>query len=134
MSPFRDETYQCPTCKVALRPHQRRLVCDTCQGMQMSIDDLRGAVEDLTSAKVELTFRDGAPASACPQCKAAMFATQVELRWDDQTATSEVVLARCTEHGPWLAGTQLAELFTAVERRMHRRLDDQGTMNRRWNP
>ena len=80
-----------------------RLVSDTCEGIMLSIDDLRGAIAELTGLEPTFSYRDETPGKRlCPHCQASMTTTQLTIELDGvKPAKPDPVLDRCATHGLW---------------------------------
>jgi Zn-finger nucleic acid-binding protein len=96
-----------------MRPFDRRLVCDRCEGMFIEVDDFADAV----GAMEPIDVRDEGPAArACPCCRKPMRACQLaigKLELDE-------VLAYCPDHGLWFGDGALADVLARIERNHHR--------------
>jgi hypothetical protein len=128
---YRDQHFTCPLCKTGLRPFAARFVCDTCTRMQLPDADLKRAIEDLTGATVKLEWHTGAATThACPQCAQPLSTMRFTIDVVDQYFVDpQLDVERCSEHGVWLNSKLLADVFTSVERRVHK---GQPTEARRW--
>jgi Zn-finger nucleic acid-binding protein len=113
VDPFRTAPLPCPVCHTGLREFGRRLVCDSCGGMQLDIDDFGAntdAVEDVRLVD------DGTTTLVCPRCLAQMRGGFVQVagrRFDHQ-------VAHCERDGMWISAEALEDIFTRVGRNMHR--------------
>ncbi|HUJ56939.1 MAG TPA: hypothetical protein VLX92_00445 [Kofleriaceae bacterium] len=130
--PFRDPEYICPSCHAPLRGYLARLVCDACGGMQLTEADFRRALEELAITPLELRWHGGARGRRCPQCQVRMDHGGLEVALPDTVVRPDVAIARCLVHGPWFPGGQLAGVFTALERRLHKGQPADGLPRRRW--
>ena len=120
LAPYRDQTFQCPSCETPLRPFQQRWVCDTCNGMQLQLPDLKRSIEDLTCATTDLHWKGETVGRGCPRCTTPMTMSTLEIQWDDYRISSQHGYARCADHGPWFDGQELAGLLLLVERRVNK--------------
>src|SRR5688572_32152078 len=95
--PYQDLSLRCPACPAtALREFHSRLCCDSCEGIQLSIDELSRAIHDLTSFEPTYTFVDPEPGSRlCPRCGAAMTTCRLHVTLDGKLAKSRPKLDRC---------------------------------------
>lgn len=113
--PYRDRRLTCPACGATLREFRTRQVCDACDGMLLTLPDLAAAVHDLTSIEPTFEFRDEAPGKrACPDCAAPMSTCKLRIVLDTELADPKPALDRCTEHGLWFDGEELAGVFQKV--------------------
>jgi hypothetical protein len=113
--PYRDQQLSCPACKATLREYQSRQVCDGCDGMLLALPDLAHAIHDLTSITPTFEYRDEQPGKrGCPKCSATMTTCKLRVVLDTELAEPKPVLDRCTEHGLWFDGEELAGVFEKV--------------------
>jgi hypothetical protein len=119
-TPYRDQTVQCPSCKSPLRAFQTRWVCDSCNGMQLELTDLKRSLEDLTCAATELHWNGDAAGRGCPRCTVPMVTSTLDVQWDDYRISSQQGYPRCAEHGAWFDDQELAQLLLLVERRVNK--------------
>jgi len=93
--------------EVAMREIGSRLVCDSCGGMYVTVDEFTnvlGAGED------PKFIDDGAGALDCPRCAQAMRACRLEVG----TVELDAPLARCERDGVWFPGGALEAIFAKV--------------------
>jgi hypothetical protein len=113
--PYRDQRLTCPACKATLREFRGRQVCDGCDGMLLTLADLGGAIHDLTSITPTFEYRDEKRGErGCPHCGGAMTTCKLRIVLDTELADPKPVLDRCTEHGIWFDGEELAGVFEKV--------------------
>lgn len=115
--PYREPEhgYRCPACGEALREFQGRLVCDACEGMFLSLDDLGLAIQEMTSVLPVFELDHEAPGKrACPRCRAQMTTLKLRLILEDETFKPTPELDRCAVHGLWFDGKELAKVFEKV--------------------
>jgi hypothetical protein len=131
---YRDQHFTCPRCKTGLRPFAARLVCDTCTRMQLPDADFKRSIEDLTGATVKLDWQAGiTTAHPCPQCTQPLGEQRFTIDVVDQYIVDpQLDVERCSEHGVWIAAKLLADVFTTVERRVHKGRASNGLPTRRW--
>lgn len=122
--PYRITTNTCPSCSAPLREFAKRLVCDQCEGMMLSLADFTSACEDVASGTpLALAFRDASgderrtppepTETPCPRCGGALVACKVTLAKKDLTAT----FLRCERDGLWCGPGVLTGVFAIVGRR-----------------
>jgi len=113
--PYRDPDRPCPTCAKPLRMYQTRLVCDVCNGIMVTLDDLASAVHDLTSLVPRFGWKSEQPGTrACPLCGTTMTACKLIVEIDGAHEHPKPVLARCDTHGLWFDHEELAMVFEKV--------------------
>lgn len=118
--PYRDRELSCPACQQVLRAYQNRLVCDACNGIMVSTDDLAGAIEDLTSVVPQFAWDHEKPSKrACPQCSSAMTVCHIVLDIEGQILHPKPELDRCEAHGVWFDGEELAKVLEKVAGKGH---------------
>lgn len=124
-SPFRDETFRCPACpESGLRTFATRLICDACQGMFVTRDDLVTQIGDLAGVVPELEFfKDKASERGCPRCTQAMIESRLRIRFPviEEDPKTPPRLDRCDAHGIWFDTDELAAVFEVVSRVAGRR-------------
>lgn len=93
-----------------------QLVCDTCGGVMLSIDDLRGAIEELTGLQPTLSYRNEAPGKRlCPHCATAMMTAKLAIEIEGTKPVKPApVLDRCATHGLWFDDSELALVLEPV--------------------
>src|SRR5512133_1538945 len=110
--PYRDPELPCPACTKPLRAYQNELVCDACNGIMVSVADLSGAIEDLTSVVPELAWDREKPSQRkCPQCRGAMVVCKIVLELEGETLHPKPELDRCEVHGVWFDREELAKVL-----------------------
>ncbi len=110
---FRDAAFKCLTCPDApLREHGRRLVCDTCGGMQIDAADLQETIGGAGTGEVS-TFDAGERAGACPRCTTPLRGLRLQIG----TLLVTDAYPGCAQHGVWLTGAQLPALLEWIEKR-----------------
>lgn len=118
--PYRDPQLKCPACKATLRAFQTRQVCDACNGIMMSIEDLAQGVHDLTSIVPTFEYKDEQPgARLCPHCSTAMLQCKLRIVLEDEVEKPRPDLDRCTAHGIWFDHEELAKVFEKVTGKGH---------------
>jgi len=111
----------CPACQSELRVFETRLACDRCQGAMVPIEDLRLAIQQLTSIAPALELVDEEAGSrACPWCAQAMTRLKIRVVLEDEVAKPRPELDRCAEHGIWFDGEELAKVFEKSLAKIHR--------------
>jgi Zn-finger nucleic acid-binding protein len=116
MEPYRDAHRACPRCNGELRVFRDRLVCDTCGGMMLSVDDLRGAIAELTGVEPTLSYRNESHGKRlCPHCATPMMTAKLTLEIEGaKPAKPNVELDRCATHGLWFDDAELALVLEPV--------------------
>ena len=116
MEPYRDAHHICPHCNGELRTFRDRLVCDACEGLMMSIDDLRGAIAELTGLEPTFAYREEAPGKrACPRCKTLMTTAKLTIGLEGaRPAKPDPELDICASHGLWFDESELARVLEPV--------------------
>lgn len=118
--PYRDPERPCPACDQPLRAYHQRLVCDACNGIMVSVEDLSGAIEDLTSVTPTFAWDHEKPSSRkCPQCRAPMVGCRVVLEIEGEVAHPRPELDRCAAHGVWFDREELAKVLEKVAGKGH---------------
>jgi Zn-finger nucleic acid-binding protein len=106
--PYRSIGYACPICReVAMREVGPRLVCDSCGGMLIAIDDFTDVAH---AGEVPKFIDDGASALECPRCAAVMRGCRLEV----SALAFEHALGRCERHGVWFPGGALFDIFAKI--------------------
>jgi Zn-finger nucleic acid-binding protein len=116
MDPYRDAHRNCPCCNGELRTFQDRQVCDACEGLMLSIDDLSGAIAELTGLPPTLSYRDEAPGKRpCPHCSAPMTTTKLTIEIEgSRPAKPDAEVDRCVAHGLWFDKDELASVLAPI--------------------
>jgi Zn-finger nucleic acid-binding protein len=116
MEPFRDAHRNCPACNATLRAFRDRLVCDTCGGVMLSLDDLKGAVAELTGLEPTITYRKEAQGKRlCPHCQTAMTTAKLVLELEGaKPVKPDPELDCCGAHGLWFDESELAIVLEPV--------------------
>lgn len=116
MDPYRDAHHTCPGCNAKLREFRDRLVCDTCGGVMLAIDDLRNAIAELTGLEPTVSYRDERPGKRiCPHCATAMTTARLTLELEGaKPAKPKTELDRCATHGLWFDELELALVLEPV--------------------
>jgi Zn-finger nucleic acid-binding protein len=96
-----------------MRAFGRRLVCDQCGGMQITLDDLAHAI----GLGEVVTTDGGQGVRPCPRCEREMITTQLRV----SKYPIKDAVERCPSDGIWLDGGMLAKLLTVLERKTHGR-------------
>jgi len=118
--PYRDPTLKCPACDATLRAFLTRQVCDGCDGMLLTLEDLAGGIHDLTSITPTFAYRDEQPgARCCPHCRTAMTRCRLVLTLEEGTEKPRPELDRCPAHGIWFDAEELAKVFEKVAGKGH---------------
>ncbi len=116
-----DLALRCPACKEAppLRSFQTRLVCDTCEGMMLALEDLSRAIDELVQMVPTFEVIDQKPGTRrCPRCEQAMTTCHLRVVLMEEVAKPRPELDRCSEHGLWFDGDELAAVFEKVRAKM----------------
>ncbi len=96
----------CPSCPdTPLREYGRRLVCDRCNGILLSVEELAGQI-----AGELRVLDDGGAARACPRCGRPMRGCRLVVGARDV----EQALLRCEHDGIWFGGGSLVEVLEAI--------------------
>ena len=78
----------------------------------LALDDLSVAIEQLTGRTPELQIvEEHAGKRTCPRCTTAMTGCHIRVVLGDEIAKPRPELDRCTEHGFWFDGNELAKVF-----------------------
>jgi Zn-finger nucleic acid-binding protein len=114
--PYRGVALPCPVCGLAMREFHARLVCDSCDGMMLALDDLRRAVGEITgAADPVIELLEVAPGThACPRCARVMDRARLRIRFDDAVAKAKVEIGCCPDHGLWFERGTLPTVFEKV--------------------
>jgi ribosomal protein S27AE len=117
MTAFRSTLSSCPRCQQPLREHAQRMVCDSCQGMLVTSDDLATSIHELgATTTTELEARDLEPATAlCPRCGNAMQSCTLRLGTHELKGR----FLRCEADGIWLSQEQLVGELARGSRKGH---------------
>ena len=113
---YRQSLMQCPACANTLRDFHGRLCCDKCDGMMLSLDELKRAIYDITGGlESELQFVDEAAGKRkCPTCGQPLSTCNLRVVIDEELAKPRPVLDRCIDHGLWFDGEELAKVLEKV--------------------
>lgn len=116
MEPYRDAHRTCPHCNAELRVFREQLVCDTCGGVMLSIDDLRNAIEELTGLAPTLSYRNEAPGKrSCPHCATPMTTAKLAIEIEGaKPVKPSPELDRCATHGLWFDDSELALVLEPI--------------------
>jgi Zn-finger nucleic acid-binding protein len=114
--PYRDmDMFECPACGQELRAYYKRLCCDACTGIFITIDDLREALADHASAAAGIGFLDGPVGKrACPRCREPMTTCRLDAAFSAAHALPDPELDRCAKHGVWFDVGELAKALEAA--------------------
>ncbi len=113
--PYRHPAQSCPACGRSLRVFHKRLVCDDCDGMFLSLDDLAEQIRQLTGVVPVFQFHDEAAGKrACPHCAGTMSTLTLQIAIDSEQVKPKPTLDRCPMHGIWFDGEELAAVFEKV--------------------
>jgi ribosomal protein S27AE len=112
---YRTSAFACPRCSnSALREFHDRLVCDECNGMLISLDDITESIHELDGSKDKLDITDGKAADKrCPRCSLAMAPCTIKL--GEMTVYGQFL--HCAAHGLWFPRDAMTALFARVSRR-----------------
>jgi Zn-finger nucleic acid-binding protein len=103
-----------------LRRFQQRLVCDGCNGIMVSISDLAGAIEDLTSVVPQFAWDHEKPSErACPECRSKMTVCHIVLQIEAEVLHPKPELDRCEAHGVWFDSLELAKVLEKAAGKGH---------------
>jgi Zn-finger nucleic acid-binding protein len=116
MDAYRDRHHLCPRCNHELRIFGERLVCDACEGLMLSEDDLRTAIEELTGLAPTFALRDEAPGTRpCPHCRVAMTTAKLTIELPGARPSKPgPELDHCTAHGLWFDESELADVLAPI--------------------
>ncbi len=118
--PYRDQHFACPACKAPMRVFHKRLVCDACYGVMLTLEDLATGVHDLTSILPTFAYRNEKPGKrACPHCAVLMTTCKLTLGLEEEVEKPRPELDRCVEHGIWFDGEELARVLEKVTGKGH---------------
>ena len=110
-----ESNLRCPACAATLRAFRTRQVCDACQGIFLTPEDLASGIHDLTSITPTFEFHDElAGKRACPSCAKPMVRCKLRVHLDDDIEKPKPELDRCAEHGIWFDEEELASVFERV--------------------
>jgi Zn-finger nucleic acid-binding protein/ribosomal protein S27AE len=93
--------------EVAMREVGRRLVCDSCGGMQVSVDELERV---MGAGEAATLIDDGASALVCPRCDGTMRGCRLAVG----KLELDHALAQCKRDGVWFPGGALEDTFVRV--------------------
>ena len=112
---YRTSGFVCPTCpNSALREFQTRLVCDECNGMLITADDLVASVQELDGSSDGLEVLHEQPAkAACPRCHGPMSSCGLRLG----TLGIPGTFLHCAHDGIWFPRDAMTAVFARVSRR-----------------
>jgi ribosomal protein S27AE len=113
---YRDQHQNCPRCNHVLRAFGQRLVCDSCEGLMITADDLGNAVVELTGLTPTFTILDEAPGKRlCPRCSIAMTTAKLSIQLEAERPTKPgPELDRCATHGLWFDESELAQVLEPI--------------------
>lgn len=82
----------------------------------LSLDDLRGAITELTGLEPTLSYRKEAPGKrACPHCQTAMTTAKLVIELEGARAVKPTPeLDCCAAHGLWFDESELAIVLEPV--------------------
>jgi Zn-finger nucleic acid-binding protein len=111
---YRTSAFLCPICENAtLRGYQDRLVCDQCQGMQLTDDDFAESIREIDGSKDAIAITDREQTDRkCPQCSLAMKNCKVTLG-----SLSVGDILHCASHGLWVPRKAMTAAFARASRR-----------------
>jgi Zn-finger nucleic acid-binding protein len=114
--PFRSGSQLlCPACEGALREFRGRLVCDACDGIMLTVEDLVAGIHDMTSIAATFEWTHEKPGKRkCPHCGEAMTACHVIVHLENDLEKPKPELDRCATHGVWFDREELAKVFEKV--------------------
>lgn len=113
--PYRDAKLVCPACDRTLREFRGRLVCDTCDGIMLTVDDLVAGIHDMTSVVATFEWTRETPGTRkCPHCREAMSRCHVIVHLENDLEKPKPELDRCATHGVWFDREELAKVFEKV--------------------
>lgn len=96
-----------------MREVAQRLVCDTCQSMQLAEADFVASLHALDGEHAPVSFDDAQPGgNPCPRCRAAMHAGNTRVG----QVKVEGRVERCEQHGLWMSERQLAAAYARASR------------------
>jgi hypothetical protein len=103
---YRTAAFVCPSCGEMLREFGTRLVCDQCEGIQVSLEDFASQA----SAGEVRVVDDGGATRPCPRCERPMRGCVLVVRGQhlDQP------LLRCEQDGIWFGEGALADVYEAI--------------------
>ncbi len=100
-----------------MRSHAARLCCDDCDGIMLTVEDLKQSIDELIQIRPELAFVHVKPgAKSCPDCTGELSECRLELHILQHTIKPRVDVGFCTSHGFWFGNGGLAQIYLAVER------------------
>jgi Zn-finger nucleic acid-binding protein len=113
--PYRDrELCECPACGQEMRTYHKRLCCDACTGIFITVDDLRAALAEHASGATAIVFRDRPVGKrACPRCREPMLTCHLDAVFEAAHALPDPELDRCAKHGVWFDVGELAKVLEA---------------------
>jgi len=116
MEAYRDHHHICPRCQHELRTFGERLVCDSCEGLMLTADDLGNAVVEITGLTPILHLRGEAPGTRpCPRCRVVMTTAKLSLELEGEKPTKPgPELDRCAAHGLWFDESELAQVLEPI--------------------
>lgn len=105
----------CPACEATLREFRGRYVCDACDGIMLTIEDLVAGIHDMTSIAATFEWTHEKPGKRkCPHCREAMTACHVIVHLEADLEKPKPELDRCATHGVWFDREELAKVFEKV--------------------
>jgi hypothetical protein len=107
----------CPSCESSpLREFGVRLVCDECNGMQLSVEDFATSIHEIDGSTDALAISDEKPSThACPRCSHEM--TTCHLAIGTMKLKGEFM--RCERDGIWFPRDAMTAAFARTSRRVH---------------
>jgi Zn-finger nucleic acid-binding protein/ribosomal protein L37AE/L43A len=114
---YRTSARACPSCgNTALREFHDRLVCDECDGMLLTTDDLARSIHEIDGSSGSVAFEDEGPSKKpCPRCQGAMTSAEVLVGHLKVYGRS----LHCVRDGVWISQGALAGLFAVASRLSH---------------
>jgi hypothetical protein len=114
---YRTSGRACPSCgNSALREFHDRLVCDECNGMLLTTDDLARSIHELDGRSGTVSFSDeGLTKKSCPRCQGEM--TSAEMFVGPLRIYGRPL--HCERDGVWISQGALAGAFAVASRANH---------------
>ena len=114
--PYRDmDMFECPACGQEMRAYYKRLCCDACTGIFITVDDLRTSLGEHASGGTALAFRDGRVGKrSCPRCREPMLTCHLDAVFETGHALPDPELDRCVKHGVWFDVGELAKVLESA--------------------
>jgi len=121
---YRASSQHCPECRELLRDHDSRLVCDSCHGMLLSLEDLQASIHEIDGGDAAIEVRDRlATNTPCPRCGSALETCTLTIG----DALLGIGVRWCARDGAWMPRDMLVAAYANAGRRKHRRLQTFGT-------